>query len=140
MTENDQQDIDPIDRWWRLVRRSLGIPDVMTDRSARAAIVGQLAQEFEGGELPDIEAARVAAEALLDGVLELGAAGKLDDCFVDDGAMRHGLLQVDVGGSSFGDRVNLARGSSDTRVRAARAVDNLVRQIGEYAKNNPADT
>ena len=65
------------------------------------AVIGGMASEFEEGNLSS-HSARTLAEALLDGVLEMGATGKLDDCLVTDAAMRDGLIDVDVGGDRIG--------------------------------------
>jgi hypothetical protein len=69
--------------WWWLARRSFGIPDIVSDSTARDAIVGLLASGLT------TEAGRPVAEQILDAALKLGKDGELEYCFLGERLRDH---------------------------------------------------
>jgi hypothetical protein len=62
---------EAVDPWWWRIRRSYGVPDLVTDEHARTIILGELAAA-------DSTARGPVAKTALESVLELGKAGHLD--------------------------------------------------------------
>jgi hypothetical protein len=126
------------DRWLLLLRRSLGLPDIMTERAARTAIKGRFVAAFDGDS--PAESGWDVAEALLQAVLTLGARGELDDCLVSDPAVIKDLEEIGIGAQSLGERVvgqSGISGATTTRQRAVRAVDAVLGAVGSYVEDHP---
>jgi hypothetical protein len=122
--------------WLWLIRRSIGLPDIMSERGARAVIEGRIASTFDKGIVPSESALNMAAD-LLDAILDLGARGDLDDCLVEDEAMILDLREVGIGVPDVGSRVigqatDTVSGSADTMHRAGAAAKSILVAITDY--------
>jgi hypothetical protein len=126
--------------WLWLIRRSLELPDIMTERAARAVIEGRIASTFDEGEAT--ESARSMAADLLDAILDLGARGDLDDCLVDDESMIRDLTMADIGIQDDGSRVITQaphiKGAADTLHRAGAAARTILTGVTAYVRDNPS--
>jgi hypothetical protein len=126
------------EQWERLVRRSFGIPDLVSGSMARTAIVGQIAEDFAGTTDPE-SGAIDAASMVLATVIDLGGKGMLDDCLVDQHFA--GILQEAKYGQEPPYRIvsNMSRVGDDaeTADRLVRAVDATLQRISRYITDNP---
>jgi hypothetical protein len=124
--------------WLWLIRRSLGLPDIMTERAARTVIVGRIASTFDGGEAT--ASGQGMAPDLLDAILDLGARGDLDDCLVNDESMIRDLRVADIGIEDVGSRVISqadVRGATPTMHRVGAAARAILTDVAAYVRDNP---
>lgn len=70
-------------RWWVRLRRSLGVPDLLSDGNARLLIARRLLHEHPMESVQPGQDIRIA-EALIDSFIEVGAKGEMDSELLDD--------------------------------------------------------
>jgi hypothetical protein len=73
---NDEE-AEPDPRWWRRIRRSYGLADLIGDDLARTVIIEEMAEA-------DPVRLRAVAGVVLDAVIEIGPSGQLDEWFLDE--------------------------------------------------------
>ena len=72
--------IPPRQRWWIRIRRSFGVPDLVSDRHATSLILNELTPPF-GSSVLLLLNAEPAIDCLLQAAVDLGGRGELDDLF-----------------------------------------------------------
>src|SRR5580692_11538923 len=77
-------------RWVLVVRRSFGIPDLVSNEDAREAIIGSLLEQLQenGYRSPT----RGAAEPIVDAFIAFGVGGNLDDSLLPPGDAANQLI------------------------------------------------
>lgn len=76
--------------WVLVVRRSFGIPDLVSNEDAREAIIGSLLEQLQenGYQSPT----RGAAEPIVDAFIAFGVSGDLDDSLLPPGDAANRLI------------------------------------------------
>ncbi len=128
--------------WWTILRRSYGIPDLVTDRHAGIAIVEHLASEHPTGLLDY----RPLFRSVIEAVLTLGSRGELDDYLVPRALAP--LLQAEPDLPGLEVRVRNVEPtvwrpfeSEKARIAIISSSCALVETIGDYVRRtNPPET
>ena len=129
--------------WWRRVRRSFGIPDLLTDQHACSIIVSSLSPGI-GNSGTTVLDPTPAITALLESAVELAESGKLDDLLLPhsqhilelEGSPRTRVIQLATSRHDWPrDPVN--RGSMQVSDAIAQAVDDLLDRVATSLRALP---
>ncbi len=119
------------EEWWLLLRRSFGIPDVVTDEHARQAVGYATVGEDPPGELGQV------ALQLLDALLDTAPDGTLDGYLI----ALPGVVPDDVV-DDISNRVPRDTATGGSRDWAARVqtIQKLLDSLKKYLLKNLSDT
>jgi hypothetical protein len=128
--------------WWTILRRSHGIPDLVTDRHAGIAIVDHLASKYPTGLLGE----RLVFRSVIEAILTLGSRGELDDYLVPS-ALASSIRQepdlpcLEVRVRNVEPTVWSNFRTDKTRAAIISASSDLAQTIGNYIRRvNPPGT
>jgi hypothetical protein len=124
--------------WWRRVRRSFDIPDLVTDQTAKAAIADRLLREFPLGLLASQERSVEVAQSIIDGVLDALAMGGFDRQLI--GPEQNGGHATELVSKITGKALGGQRHGRGTNDGAAGIVGHLVKVVGESITALPFET
>jgi hypothetical protein len=136
--DTTEQQSAPEDRWFRQLRRSMGIPDIVTDSNARCALREEVGRKLHGGEGQFDSTYQDAAGKLIDRLVQLGAEGRLDDIVVPPGWMQKGM-RADLGvNESVGERITTGvTGLGGGGERAVAACDDIAARLARFTREHP---
>ena len=136
------------EQWRQLLRRSYGIPNLVTDDHAMIAIAQQLAAE----NVTVLHDPPRVFRAIVDTLVTVGGESRLDDCLLPvklgDKLRSTGVLSAGQTEESAVDRVmNVVRTSSAwpgdpgslAVLQCENVVFHLLNQVGRYAHDHPVE-
>lgn len=128
--------------WYRLVRRSFGIPDMVSDELATKVLHNRLGAEFEGSMILEDRWSEAGGK-ILDAVLTLGSNGELDDLLLPEDLARHVVEPGRVPPAIAAFRVESQSGLSgaaETAVRIHAAVELILTKVQMFSGEHPFET
>jgi len=127
---------DQEERWWTLLRRAFGIPDIVSPRHQEAAIKHALLERVPPPEAPShhgnmeielVKARDADGATAVRTVAQMGAEGDLDELFV---AIK--LYRPD--GAAIAKRV-----TQEARIQTPGLVEELLKVVSDYVRRQPWD-
>jgi hypothetical protein len=129
--------------WWRRIRRSFGVPDLLTDQHACSIIVTSLSPGI-GNSGTTVLDPTPAITAILESAVELAENGKLDDLILPhsrqilelEGSPRTRIIQVATSRHDW-PRDPVSHGPMQVSDAIAQAVDELLDRVSTSLKALP---
>jgi len=135
-TTSEQQSLK--ERWFRQLRRSMGIADIVTDSNARLALREEIGRKLYGGEGQLDRTYQEAAGKLIERLVDLGAEGRLDDVVVPPGWMQKGIRADQGVNESVGERVTTGvTGLEGAGDRAVATFDDIAARLAKFTREHP---